>query len=116
MEPIIIDDLLVWPKELGSLSWQEATDIASALGTGWRLPTVDEYKKLLFSTVSLKKESGVRYWTLGWGTEWRADDYIYAFSPLHNSASIYDKKTRYLAIAVKTFDGEAALELLLKEF
>ena len=44
----IIENLEVYNKDFGKMSWYEATQKASELGEGWRLPTIQEYQKILY--------------------------------------------------------------------
>ena len=48
----IIENLEVYNKDLGVMTWDEATKKASELGEGWRLPTIDELEKILYPNKS----------------------------------------------------------------
>jgi hypothetical protein len=38
--------LEIMTKDLGKMTWYEATEMCKDFGDGWRLPTVEEFKKI----------------------------------------------------------------------
>ena len=111
---IIIDGLQVWPKDLGEMTWDEATAEVAKLGPGWRLPTIREFEDVLYP--NMKKIPKIRkayYWS---STESTAN---YAWTFYFLNGSTYDYSSKYSTLfvrAVRDFNGEVALDLLLKEF
>ena len=110
----IIDTLEVWPRDLGKMTWDEATQKVKRLGEGWRLPTKEEFENILYPNKSkipnLKTEF---YWS-------STENDIYNVWPFNftngNANYTYHKFNSYYVRAVRDFSGEIALELLLKDF
>jgi hypothetical protein len=100
---IIIEDLQVWPKDLGKMTWAQSTEMAQSLGPGWRLPTIEEFYDVLYpNRKNLPDIEGEYYWS---STEY--DNY---------SACYFLKGNPLYVRAVRDFTGEVALDLLLKNF
>jgi len=95
------------------MTWDEATQRVKELGEGWRLPTIEELKETLYPNMKRIPDlkAGI-YWS---SSEYYANHaWIFNFS--NGYALYHNNLTTYYVRAVKTFDGGAALELLLKEF
>jgi hypothetical protein len=113
MEPIIIENLQIWPEDLGMMNWHNAIGAAKALGEGWRLPTIEEFKNILYPNrdkiPELKEEF---YWS---STEY-INFFAWTFTFSNGTASNLPKNSTYYVRAVRDFNGDIALDLLLKEF
>ena len=113
MEPILIDNLQVWPAGLPEMDWNRAMERVKELGEGWRLPTIDEFKETLYpNRDTIPNLRGTNYWS---STE-ESTDWAQGFSFYFGRASDSHKYNTYTVRPVRDFTGEAALELLLKEF
>ena len=111
---IIIDGLQVWPKDLGEMTWDEATARVAKLGPGWRLPTIREFEDVLYPNI--KKIPKIRkafYWS---STETASNYTAWYFYFTNGNANYFNKTNTYYVRAVRDFTGEVALDLLLKEF
>lgn len=115
MEPIIIGELQVWPKDLGKMTWDEANIEIAKLGPGWRLPTIAEFKETLYpgrSGIPGLVDDDDYYWS---STE--IDNYSAWTFSFSNGYAYYTIKyyTPYVR-AVRDFGGETALGILLQDF
>jgi len=112
-DAIIIEDLQVWPKDLGKMTWDEATARVAKLGPGWRLPTIEEFKEVLYpNRKNLPDIEGEYYWIsieLDLNSAW-----IFDFRNGHAHHLL--KGNPLYVRAVRDFTGEVALDLLLKDF
>lgn len=115
METIIIKGLEVWPEDLGKMTWQEAMDTTANLGSGWRIPTIQEFKEILYPN---RDNLGFNRWFYWSSTEYNTT-YAYAFLIIKDS-SCYDtpciKEKVYSVRAVRDFTSGVAIEYLLKDF
>ena len=110
---IIIEDLQVWPEDLGEMTWEEATAEVAKLGPDWRLPTIREFEDVLYPNMKkIPKISKANYWS---STE-NGDGYAWTFYFYYGYAGNTNKYNTYYVLAVRDFGGEVALDLLLKEF
>ena len=66
--------LQVMTKDLGEMTWYEAREACADLGDGWRLPTLDELKKIY---PLIDKIGGFKKTTY-WSKTDRYNDYYYA--------------------------------------
>ena len=48
MESVIIKNLEILKNDIGCMPWEEAKIACSMLGEGWRLPTIDEFKNIIY--------------------------------------------------------------------
>ena len=114
MEPIIIGELQIWPKDLGGqMTWDEATTEVAKLGPGWRLPTREEFRETLASMYyHIPNLHGDYYWS---STEEDYNDAWYFFFT-NGNASIINKYLTFYVRAVRDFTGAVAIEYLLKDF
>ena len=113
MEPILIDNLQVWPEGLLEMGWDEAMERVKDLGPGWRLPTIDEFTEKLYpNRDKIPNLRGVNYWS---STE-ESTNWAQAFFFYYGRGLPSHKYITYAVRPVRDFTGEAALELLLKEF
>ncbi len=111
---IIIGELQVWPKDLGKMTWGEATARVAKLGPGWRLPTIEEFKEVLYpNRKNLPDIVEEEYY---WSSTEDSNPYSLYFTFLYGFAHIYPKDNPLYVRAVRDFTGEAALDLLLKDF
>jgi hypothetical protein len=113
-ETIIIDNIEVWPNDLGEMPWEEAMDKVAKLGPGWRLPTIEEFKEVLYPNRNNLPGyiSFAHYWS-------NAElDYTTArtFQFTYGYASNYTKSNPYYACAVRDYSIEIIVTDLLKEF
>ena len=113
MKDIIIEDLIVLPRDLVEMTLQEATIKVKELGEGWRLPTKEEFENILYPNKSkIPNLQDLYYWSR---TE-KGLSFAWYFRFYHGGSGNHSKSRLCYVRAVKTFNGEAALELLLKDF
>jgi len=114
METILIKHLQVWPKDLGEMTWDEATAEVAKLGPGWRLPTIEDFRETLSSMYyHIPNLHGDFYWS---SSEYANYDYAWYFNFSNGSANYtYKNYTSYVR-AVRDFGADVALEYLLKDF
>jgi hypothetical protein len=61
---IIIEDLKVWPLALGEMTWPNAMGVVKNLGPDWRLPTIIEFKEILYpNKEKLSINTDAYYWS-----------------------------------------------------
>ena len=114
MEPIIIENLQVWPEDLGEMTWDEAMEKVKELGEGWRLPTIEEFKETLYPNRDRIPKLEESYY---WSSSESNANFVRYFLFFNGSAFFNSNKyTTYYVRAVRDFNAEVALELLLKEF
>ncbi len=114
MKTIIIEDLQIWPKDLGKMTWDEAMVEVAKLGPGWRLPTIEEFKEVLYPNrnriLNLQDE-------FYWSSKKNFNNYAWNFNFSNGTAYYYPNKSiTYYVRAVRDLTIEAAAEYLLKEF
>jgi hypothetical protein len=112
---IIIGELQVWPRDLGKMTWDEATSSVKKLGLGWRLPTIKEFKETLYPGRSGMLDIGRDYYWSSTENPYYSD-LAWTFSLYAGYSSSYPKEHSYRVLAVRDFGGETALEILLKDF
>ena len=114
MEPIIIGELQIWPKDLGGqMTWDEATTEVAKLGPGWRLPTREEFRETLASMYyHIPNLHGDYYWS---SSEYDTNYAWYFYFP-SGSSSFTNKSDTYYVRAVRDFTSDIAIEYLLKDF
>jgi hypothetical protein len=112
-DAIIIEDLQVWPKDLGKMTWQQATEMAQSLGPGWRLPTIEEFKEVLYPNRKNMPDivEGEYYWSSSYYYT-----YAWNFRFTNGTTNNYNKDYTFYVRAVRDVTGEVALDLLLKDF
>jgi hypothetical protein len=84
----------VHPEELGEMTWEDAVKAVKELGSGWRLPTIEE----CFIMYRHKVITSAAYWSSsesGYGSAW----YFY-FN--NGFANYYDKFSTGFVRAVKS--------------
>lgn len=115
---IIIGDLQVWPRDLGEMTWGEAMDAMANLGPGWRVPTLDEFKKILYPHVSKIPNVRASKWQLA--DYWSSTQYdlnnMFCFNFGETYTPAYNKTKSYYVLAVRDFNTETLLNYLLKDF
>ena len=113
MELIIIDELEIWPEDLGKMNWHQAMERVKELGPGWRLPTIEELEETLYPNQDrIPNLENSSYWS---SSEINAN-LAWSFNFNYGYARNSDKNYTIYVRAVKTFDGESALGILLKDF
>ena len=60
---IVLDNLEVYKSDLGKMNWTEAKKACSELGSGWRLPTLDELKSLCDNQENIEGFTDKKYWS-----------------------------------------------------
>ena len=60
---ITIDNIEVYKSDLGEMTWTEAKTACSKLGSGWRLPTLDELKSLCENQEKIGGFTDRNYWS-----------------------------------------------------
>lgn len=113
-ETIIIGDLQVWPRDLGEMTWRQATARVAELGPGWRLPTIEEFKETLYPNRS--RISGVDENAYYWSSTEYDFNYAWYFTFYNGTASNLNNYYSNYVRAVRDFTGDTALEYLLKDF
>ena len=119
MKTIIIEDLEVRPAistELVGSSWHKASDLAKELGNGWRLPTIKEFREILYPNRNrIPNLRDVPYWS---STMYDGeDDYAWYFYFQVGKNSHYNRmRAEYYTLAVRDFTVEIIVADLLKEF
>ena len=115
---IIIGGLEVWPEDLGKMTWQEAIDATVNLGLDWRLPTIQEFKEILYPNslkipnVRASKWQLSEYWS---STQYDLNNMVcFNFGETYTPA--YNKNRKYYVLAVRDFNASTAIEYLLKDF
>ena len=115
---IIIEDLQVWPEDLGKMTWGEALDAMAALGPNWRAPTLDEFKRILLPNVSKIPNVRASKWQLA--SYWSSTEYdlnnMYCFNFGETYIPAYVKTTPRYLLAVRDFNGNSAITYLFKDF
>ena len=114
MKTIIIEGLQIWPEDLGKMTWDEAMAEVKELGPGWRLPTIKEFKEVLYPTRSEILEVSDKFY-------WSSSDYdnFFAWSFYFNYGYAANYATKYstgCVRAVREFTSGVAIEYLLKDF
>ena len=113
MKTIIIEELEVWSKDLGEMTWEEAKEACASLGPGWRLPTIEEFKEILYpNRKNLPDYTFAHYWS---STELdRTTARTFQFN--YGYTSNYTKGVHYYVRAVRDYSIELIVTDLLKEF
>lgn len=104
---------MVLTYDLGKMNLDEAIIEVKELGDGWRLPTIEEFKNILYPNKSKIPNIKDDFY---WSSMEYASDAAWYFSFYYEYAYFTNKNDTLYVRAVKTFNGEAALELLLKDF
>ena len=114
-ETIIIGELQVWPKDLGKMEWDKAKVEVAKLGPGWRLPTIEEFKEILYPSRSgiLGLDVTDEYY---WSSTETANNTAWYFTWNSVYANYTYKYYTYYVRPVRDFTGESALGILLKDF
>ena len=113
MKTIIIGELQIWPEDLGEMTWQEATNVVASLGPGWRLPTIEEFKKTLYRNKEKLPGNvdGYYYWS-----STANGNYTWYFSFYSGRADLSRTHSTYYVLAVRDYTVERIVADLLKEF
>jgi hypothetical protein len=119
--PIIIDNLQIWPEDLGYMTWAKAMKRAKGLGPGWRLPTKEEFMETLYPNVDkIPNMKSKHYWSGTESTDHTSFATVLFFTSIgidyHRITSDYPKRETNDVRPVRDFNGDAALKILLKEF
>ena len=115
IKPIIIDRLEIWPRDLGMMTWDEAKVEVAKLGPGWRLPTVDEFKEILYPNESkIPKIRSNKFQTPAYWSSTEYDNYyVWYFNFYNGYAYTYNKYNTYYVRAVRDVD---AIDQLFRDF
>ena len=113
-ETITIENLEVCLDDLGKMTWQEAIDTAANLGPGWRLPTIEEFTDTLYPNG--KKIFNISDDEYYWSSTAFDDKYSYTFNFFYGNAYNFTKNYKTSVRAVRDWNAEIALGILLKEF
>jgi hypothetical protein len=126
--PLIIGDLEVWPEDLSEMTWYEARAEVAKLGPGWRLPTLDEFKEVIYP--NREKIHNIANDGFYWSSA-EADDtdnaWTFSFTYSNGSGYYYDwpfkytycylyKKFKYCVRPVRDFNADTAIEYVFKDF
>ena len=117
-DPIIIDHLEIWPEDLGKLNWQEAAAKLKELGPGWRLPTLEEIKNILYPNRNKIFDENSQIsgrWYLS-STPGDDTDIHWVFDMSVGYSDYFHDDNQFWIMSVKDFTGEIALDYLLKDF
>jgi hypothetical protein len=115
-EPIIIENLEVWPDKSYSMNFEWAEHIASEVGKGWRIPTISELAFILYPNreklldILINAED---YWSISPGYS-RGNYQTFSFDS-GNSRNRHET-TQLGVMLVRSITPEAALNYLLKDF
>jgi hypothetical protein len=112
---IIIDHLEVYPTIVHRpMDWYEAESIIERLGPGWRLPTVTEFRDVLYPSIHKFPEfieDRTYYWS---SANTNNAGQIFSF---HSGRSILvGNRVHFSVLPVRDFTDKDAVEYLLKEF
>jgi hypothetical protein len=113
-DAIIIRDLEMWPTNLGKMTWEKATARVAKLGPGWRLPTIEEFKEVLYPNRKNMPDivEGEYYWSSTAHANLSAWNFPFYYVTANNS----NKNSTYYVSAVRDFGGVEALDYLLQDF
>ena len=115
MKTIILGDLEVWSKDLGEMTWHEAMDNVAKLGPGWRLPTIEEFKEILYpnkENLPGPDRTSAHYWSSAELDRTTARTFQFKYGYTSN----YTKGARLYVLAVREYTVELIVADLLKEF
>jgi hypothetical protein len=101
IESVTIGKLKVMTTDLGKMTWDEAEAACEKLGNGWRLPTKEEFEKILYpnkSKIPNRNTEGSSYWS---STYYASNAYDFHFGG-NGSASICFKSGTSYVRAVRT--------------
>jgi hypothetical protein len=116
MEPIIVDNLEVWPDKSYSMNFEWAEHVASEFGKGWRIPTILELTDILYPNREKLLDiliNAADYWSISPG--YSRDSYQ-TFSFDSGNSRNRHATTQLNLILVRTITPDSALNHLLKEF
>jgi hypothetical protein len=115
MEDVItIGDLEIWPEDLGEMTWHEANTEVAKLGPDWRLPTIEEFREVLYPNRErlFDEISFAQYWSSAENYHFSAWNFKF-----YNGYSYPTRKNlTYYVRAVRDFTVERVVADLLKEF
>jgi hypothetical protein len=112
---VIIENLEVWPGDLGEMTFDEANKACASLGPGWRLPTLHEFITILWPVREELPDIGryAHYWSSIPATTFHGV-WLFTFAFKHtNTTNVYDKNH---VRPVRDLTGETVLGILLKDF
>lgn len=115
-DTIIIENLEVWPEDLGKMTWDEANTEIAKLGPDWRLPTIEEFREVLYPDRKklFDKISFDIYWSSTESFNYSDPrQTVWNFKFYNGYSYPTSKNLTYYVRAVRDFD---ALEYLLKDF
>lgn len=58
-----IDNLQIYPRDIGKMNWHVAVKVCSELGDGWRLPTKEELNLIYINRELINNLSAEDYWS-----------------------------------------------------
>jgi hypothetical protein len=85
-----------FPEEI---DWHEAMKVCTALGTGWRLPTIEELRIILKTHDKISTCSGLVYWS----SSEKDNSNAFFFNICGESTSYFNKQTINYVRAVRSF-------------
>ena len=116
METIIIDGLEIWPEDLGEMTWDEAMSEVKELDPGWRLPTIKEFKEILYPNME-KIPGNVDKYGYYWSSTEIDTYFAWNFNFYNGNADCeYSKYDPLYVCIVRALTGNVAIEYLLKDF
>ena len=114
IETILIDGLEIWPEELGKMSVNRSVSALNQLGPGWRLPTLEEFKEILYphrEKLSVSISDGDNedyYWSSSEKDEYR--NYCFGFD--RGWGNNFDDANALRILAVRDVTAEKAIDTL----
>lgn len=120
MEDVItIGDLEIWPEDFPKkMTWHEANTEIAKLGSGWRVPTLDEFKRILYPNRSKLPNAKTSKWQLAdyWSSTQYDSNNMFCFNFGETYTPAYNKTKSYYMLAVRDRPIERIVANLLKEF
>ncbi len=110
---VIIENLMIWPRDIGQMSFDEAMKAVAELGPGWRLPTIDEFREILYPN---RKEIPGKVNSLYWSSDRYDRLNSWRFNFYSGFTFYFEKDNDYHVRPVRESDINSILDTLLKEF
>ncbi len=115
METLIIENLEVWPQDLGEMTWNEAQMEVINLCPGWRLPTVDEFVDILWPAKGKMPNINIHsnYWSSKEAQTYPGAWYFSFASGYVNHNEVHNRR---LVRPVRDLTYDTIINRLLKDF
>ena len=110
---IIIEDLEVWPLTLGEMTWPHAIDVVENLGPDWRLPTIREFKEILYPN---KEKLSINYDSSYWSSSEINARLAWLFFFNHGYDFKYNKNYAYYVLAVRDHNIDSIINDIFRDF